>query len=299
MRPLCADAAEAAGDPPMATAPPAERWLLVEHSGPWGRHALTDSGMAAAAVAGLAAWADEHRSRVVLVRRPGAAPRRLSVATSWRWCLVDSRQGTESTRWGRFTDEHELLDLLTDPDAGEPSAEPVYLVCAHGRHDTCCAVRGRPVADALAHAYPLRTWECSHIGGDRFAANLVLLPHGTYYAHATVAAVVELVKAHEHGTLDLTRLRGRSALPAAAQAAQHHARLATGETGVAALPVLACDRLPGGAWQVRLGRSPVGAGGDVLVTVRARMVDAGRPLTCSAGGAGRYRVFDLVDLRTG
>lgn len=32
------------------------------------------------------------------------------------------------------------------------------------------------------------------------------------------------------------------------------------------------------------------------VTVRARMVDAGRPLTCAARGPGRFRVFDLVDL---
>jgi hypothetical protein len=291
---LCADAAEAAGDPPVATAPPAQQWLLVEHPGPWGRHALTDSGLAPAAVAGLAAWADEHRSRVVLVRRPGAGPRRLSGSAPWRWYRVDSRQGTESARTGRFTDEHELLELLTHPAAGEPSTEPVYLVCAHGRHDACCAVRGRPVAAALADAYPARTWECSHIGGDRFAANVVLLPHGTYYAHATADTVVDLVKAHEHGTLDLARLRGRSSLPAAAQAAQHHARLATGETGVDALPVLACDPLPGGAWQVRLGHAP-----GLVVTVRARMVDAGRPLTCSAVGAGRYRVFDLVDLRTG
>jgi len=26
--------------------------------------------------------------------------------------------------------------------------QPLYLVCTHGTHDVCCAVRGRPVAAA-------------------------------------------------------------------------------------------------------------------------------------------------------
>jgi hypothetical protein len=87
--------------------------------------------------------------------------------------LVDSRPGQESVRWGELpTDEH-LLEVLSGSDPGEVSEEPIYLVCTHGRHDACCAVRGRPVAAALAAAYPERTWECSHIGGDRFAANVV------------------------------------------------------------------------------------------------------------------------------
>jgi len=284
----CADAAAIAGDLPVATAPPADHWLLVEHDGPWGRHALTDSDIAPAAVAGLATWADLHRARVVLVRRPGAAPRHEAAG---RWCRVDSRPGAESVRWGTFDRDEDLLDVLADPHDGEPSTEPVYLVCTHGRHDTCCAIRGRPVAEALAGAFPGRTWECSHIGGDRFAANVVLLPHGLFYGQVPPSDAVRLATAYDDGTLDVDRLRGRSALPAPAQAAQHHARLATGDDGVDSLPVLACEPVGDGAWRVLLGGPTV-----VTVTVRARMVDAGRRLTCSAGGPGRFRVFDLLEL---
>src|SRR4029453_5830608 len=50
-----------------------------------------------------------------------------------------------------------------------------------GRHGACCAERGRPVAAALAQAHPEETWEVSHIGGDRFAGNLLVLPNGLYY----------------------------------------------------------------------------------------------------------------------
>ena len=58
-------------------------------------------------------------------------------------------------------------------------------MCTHGRHDACCAERGRPVAAALTAARPEQTWEVSHVGGDRFAANLLVLPEGLYYGQVT------------------------------------------------------------------------------------------------------------------
>ena len=60
---------------------------------------------------------------------------------------------------------------------------PILLVCTHGVHDTCCALRGRPVAAALAARWPGQVWECSHVGGDRFAPNVVVLPDGFYYGN--------------------------------------------------------------------------------------------------------------------
>ncbi len=47
--PRCSLAAEAAGDPLEGTAPPGDRWLLVEHPGPWPAQALTVLPAAAAA----------------------------------------------------------------------------------------------------------------------------------------------------------------------------------------------------------------------------------------------------------
>ena len=70
-----------------------------------------------------------------------------------------------SSRRGRAA--RASIGIVPSP-ALEP--EPMLLVCTHGVHDTCCAVRGRPVAAALARRWPEATWECSHVGGDRFAA---------------------------------------------------------------------------------------------------------------------------------
>ena len=58
------------------------------------------------------------------------------------------------------------------------------LVCTHGSHDICCASIGYPIYDALRNRYArelngsLRVWRVSHLGGHRFAPNLVDLPEG-------------------------------------------------------------------------------------------------------------------------
>ena len=115
-------------------------------------------------------------------------------------------------------DIHEVHDLDVEAlGAGRspgltPHPDPVFAVCTHGRHDTCCAERGRPVAAALAAAHPDLTWEVSHIGGDRFAANALVLPHGLYYGRLDEASVLDWRTRTWHGRLSLDHLRGRSGL---------------------------------------------------------------------------------------
>jgi hypothetical protein len=281
--PRCSFAADAAGDPLKGTAPQADRWLLVEHPGPWPPQALT--ALPADITDALSDW----EGRVVLVRRPGRARR----AGPRRWFRVDARPGHESVRTGTYGVESELVAAVDVP--GEPYDGPLVLVCSHGRHDTCCAVRGRPLAAALAAADPEPVWECSHIGGCRFAPAVVLLPHGYALGGLVPADAPPVLAAYRAGHLEPGVVRGRSAVPPAVQAAQHHARLATGATGVDALQLVRVTRddLPDGStdWHVEL------ADPDCSVLLRERYVAAGRPLTCAATASGRMRVFDLQKLR--
>jgi Sucrase/ferredoxin-like len=300
----CADAAELAADPPQASAPPADDWLLVEHQGPWGRHAITESRLDPVAASALARWASTNRARVTLIRRHGPLTRE---PRPRRWFRIDARPGSERVRGGWFSAERSLVDLLADPTAGAPHPEPIYLICTHGKHDTCCAVRGRAVAAALAAAYPERTWECTHVGGDRFAANLVLLPHGLYYGHVVAPVAADLVQRYDRGLLHPRLLRGRSSVPAPAQAAQHYARFALDDARIDSFGLLRMERLDPSTWKVRL-RAPGSANDNdahdpnnsdaVIVTVRARIIAADRPLTCADTTPGRFRVFDLVALRS-
>ncbi|MCW2722104.1 sucrase ferredoxin [Pseudonocardia sp.] len=279
----CADVADAADDPREGTAPPAERWFLVEHPGPWGRVALAQSGIVPGAVAALSAWALAENGRVLLVRRHS----RRTGAAKRRWFRVDSRPGHEEIRTGTFTDEADLVAAVRA--AGDPFDGPLYLVCTHGRHDTCCAVRGRPAAAAVAAAAPERTWECSHIGGCRFAPALVLLPHGFTLGGVPPECVPAVVRDYAEGRLEPRWARGRSVHSPAVQAAQQYARVVTGATAVDALEPVSVEP-DGAAWVVRF-RDP-----DVTVRLRERRVEAGRPLTCTATAPGWLRVFDLVDV---
>jgi hypothetical protein len=87
-------------------------------------------------------------------------------------------------------------------------------------------------------------------------------------------------------------VRGRSTLAPAAQAAQHHARLATGTAAVDALRVVDVAAGPPGSgeWRIEL------ADPTCTVRLRERHVLVDRPLTCATSAPARMRLFDLVDL---
>jgi hypothetical protein len=289
----CSEAARERDDPFVATAPPARCWLLVEHPGPWGQQALGDAGYPPEVVDAIDLFCRRWGARFQLIRR--ARARGEPIADRGRFAIVDTTPGAESVRWGRVGTPAELPAALADVEAATtPSPEPVYLVCAHGRHDACCAMRGRPVAGELTAAYPERTWETTHTGGDRFAANVVLLPHGLVLGRVPAAAAVEVVERYAAGEVDTTWVRGRSFLSPPAQAAQHHARLAYHESHVDALRVLGVEVREPGLTEVALDGGP--ERGPVTVLVRERWVASPTPLTCSAGRAASMRVYDLVDL---
>jgi hypothetical protein len=273
------------------TAAPAMGFLLLEQPGGWGRQALTGSRLDPRVGSEVSARAIAQGLRALLIRRPGRHPAPLRR----RWAVVVSRPGREESWWGDFGADAELLTLPLDGSAGTPTEEPFYLVCTHGRHDTCCAVEGRPVATELDRLRPGAAWECSHVGGDRFAANVLAMPHGLYYGRVTPGSAADLVAAHEAGEVLPELLRGQSTAPPAAQAAVAYARRELQERRIDALSPAGTIHLGGGRWQVRLRRSPR----NLIATVRATAMDEPGLLTCHAGSpahAPRYEVVDLVEV---
>lgn len=281
----CAAASERRGDPLLATAAPAERFLLVEQPGAWGRRALRESRLDAPTMAALVARCHGVDARLLLIRRAHRDP-----GAPKRWAVVDARPGRERSWWGEFEDETELAGLDPSDPHGEPSTDPVFLVCTHGRRDPCCAGRGWPVAVALTEAFRDQTWQCSHVGGDRFAANVVMLPHGLYYGRLTPETAVDVASRHAEGLVTIDVLRGRSCFPPAVQAAQHYARLQLGLERIDALHPVEVSPRPDGDVRVRLAVD----GGTATVILREHESAPVPRLTCGARVATPMREWELL-----
>lgn len=236
----CSVASAGRGEEPAGTASTVRAFVLLEHSGPWGVDALRDARLPDGLGPRLAAAAAEARVRPLLIRRPG---RRTGGRTGGgtgegglRVFAASCLPGGTRLKSGVLRDPHEVLDLdLASLRAGgssglDPHDGTVLAVCTHGRHDACCAELGRPVAAALAAEHPEETWEVSHIGGDRYAGNMLVLPDGLYYGRLEPEAALAVAAEHARGHLELDHLRGRTAYPMAVQAAEVALRRHLGET---------------------------------------------------------------------
>ena len=283
----CSDRSLERDDPLAGTGGYGARWLLVEIDGAWGQHAFSQSRLDAEIGRALVRRAEAAGIRPVAIRRFGRRADERRAQTRWRWGLADARPGREEVRWGAVDDPAELLEVPLDGRAGVASERPVVLVCTHARHDQCCAVRGRPVAQTLAAAFPDDTWESSHLGGDRFAATMILLPHGLYYGRVPKADAAAIVDRYLGGQVVDRFFRGRSSLSNVAQAAQSFARRATGNSRVDALLPLREEQTASGAWEVDL----VDGSGILTVALRETL---SAPLlsTCSATHPTSVREFE-------
>jgi hypothetical protein len=216
----CADAARERADPLAGSAPPARRWLLLEHPGPWRIEAVAGAGIDPDVLSALTRRAGPA-TRILLVRRPG----RIDQRAPRKWILAGLDSAPVTGPWQKDKDLLNAADALINTSARvishpEPMiGKPIILVCTHGVHDVCCALRGRPVAAALSSRWPESVWECSHVGGDRFAPNVAVLPDGFYYGNLDPESALATVEAHLEGTVIADRLRGMARFLPPVQAA--------------------------------------------------------------------------------
>jgi hypothetical protein len=216
-----------------ASAPEASRaWLLIEDPGPW-PHEPVETRLPAP-LDSLAASADRLGIRVQMIRRPG---RRTGSARS---VYAGWTAGAEPWLRRGSVDDLAALDLEklaagSAPGFGSVVSEPVFLVCTHAQRNACCARFGGPLAAALGARYPGQVFQTTHVGGHRFAANLVILPHGLYYGPVGVSQAVSAIGAYEHGAVAPERYRGRAGQPKATQEAEHEVLARAGSLELGAL----------------------------------------------------------------
>ncbi len=254
----CSHASEALDEPFIGTASTITNWFLVEHPGPWGEEALRHARLPAGLGDVLRRRERELKIRVLLIRRPGRR------TTARRSCFA-IHTGPDRA-WMEHAELQDVRDVATlDLEAlgrgGSvgltPVKGPLFAVCTHGRRDPCCAERGRPLASAISGAFPEQTWESTHIGGDRFAGNMIAFPHGFYFGRVDPDAGVDVASGYVEGTIDLSHLRGRSCRPTDVQAAEQHLRVRHALTGIDDVTLIDVSRQ--GAETSATFRTPLGS----------------------------------------
>lgn len=284
----CAAASREQAEDTAGTASTVRRWFVVEQPGSWGADAVNESQLPTPVAEALEGASRRVHARLLLVRHAVSGPRRRAFAAF-------SGPGEAWLEVHEFEDPAELPDIdLTglaegSSTGGRRLSAPIVLTCTNGRHDACCAEFGRPVAGTIEAQLGDAAWEVSHIGGDRFAANVLVLPFGIYYGRVTVADVPDLVRAIAQERIWLDGYRGRSVHPFPVQAGEAELRRAQradrlGDVEVTAWqgdgPTTLVDlELSGEPWRVEVETAPN---------------DSAWRLTCNAGRDARPPVHRIT-----
>ncbi|MGB3412994.1 MAG: sucrase ferredoxin [Microthrixaceae bacterium] len=287
----CALAAADRDEPLFATASQVRGWLLVEVRGAWGNDAVHESALGELVPSKWKEQLKRRGLRVVCIR---SHLRRNTPGVRLYTCSARCPGAGPSMLWRREipslgdvvgATEGLALDVAPGPGWAQELA-PLYLVCTNGRHDQCCANLGRPLVRALRESpWAEQFWESSHVGGDRFAANVVALPESVYFGRVDPEVAPKLLEAFERRQLDLQRFRGRTSLTFAEQAVEHFVRREFDIVDIDGVVVGRRDE--DGSFPVQVGDR------SVAVRIRRRMEIVNDPLTCSGPAQQQVPTFTL------
>jgi hypothetical protein len=280
---FCSELSLLSGERSAGTASTGAVWLLLEYPHGWGRRAFEESALPPRVKQSLSdTMARIKHSRLLLIKTDrGRTDSRMNLF------VVRCRERAPFAvrlRLEKYDDvvDYDLAAVASGRDAqgGETCDGPLFLVCTHGRRDKCCAKFGVPLYNSLRQFAGDSVWQSSHVGGDRFAGNLVCFPHGLFYAHATPEAGRRVAADYLAGRVANEEFRGRACYSHFIQAAEAFVRAESGLDGVEALRFLSAEPAHADAWRVHFAER--GARRLHEATVARRMSDFRNPVSCHA-----------------
>ena len=291
---FCSELSRRAGERSTGTASTGGVWLLLEYPHGWGRKAFEESALPSEVKQFYKdSMARIRHSRLLLVKTDrGRRDARMNLF------VVRCRERSPFVvrlRLEQYFDslKYDLAEVASGRDlqGGEVCDGALFLVCTHGRRDKCCAKFGTPLYNALREHVGERVWQSSHVGGDRFAGNLVCFPHGLFYAHATPEDGRRVADAYRAGRVLNPGFRGRACYPHHIQAAEAFVREETGVAGVEDLHFLSAHPEGADSWLVRFEERANQRVHEAHVVRRPS--DFRNPITCHSAEAQPVPQFVL------
>lgn len=263
----CSEHSLAIGEQLFGTAPRIQTVLALEYDGRWESDILSENQLPEPVQSLLATWKETlPDTRVFFIKRD----KNVSERNSFAFFVALIHETNAALYEFSLADYGDLLTLdipavvLSQAPQydGYRRADPVLLVCTHGRRDRCCARFGRPAYDQLVTLLGDSVWQSSHVGGHRMAANVVTLPHGVFYGRVAQDNNQAFVDAVRSGQIYLNAYRGRTCYSQAEQAAEYYLRRATGLTTLDEVRLVQTNQKEG-AWWIRFKQHSTGTFHDI------------------------------------
>ena len=217
-------------EPLFGSAPKTDLWIALEYPYPPGDNAVKESHLPDEIKAHLTKLQKSiDNSRLVLIRNQH------TIHKSNHSLFIVYANRNIPCLYEIFLENYEQLVLINDTAiineafALEHSLveEQLFLICTNGKRDRCCARWGLPVYNELSKIGGVPVWQTSHVGGHRFAGNMICLPHGIYYGRVTLERAASLVDQYQAGLINLHNYRGRASYSSLAQAGEYFLRQQT------------------------------------------------------------------------
>ncbi|WP_291478229.1 sucrase ferredoxin [Corynebacterium sp.] len=224
---LCSDVTR---EPLPGTAKTGRLIVAVEYPQGWGKDILDGEALGRELAGQVKRWLKRYHAQLQFIRRPGRAGQ-VTVGQDGTAVAFIADAGATPPTLERLELPGGVRGLL-DVDLSTPGAvpgatrvnHPLLLVCTHGKRDQCCALKGRPLAAALAERHGGESgdqvWESSHTKGHRFAPSMILLPHNYSFGTLDVPGASEMMTTLADGRLPVAGNRGRGTLDPRAQVAE-------------------------------------------------------------------------------
>lgn len=214
----------------LGTASPAQVWIALSHPKPWGATALASVDIGDLNRKHLTSLFSLYPdSRIQIVTQKSTSDIILFFAVAfehdqrlYRIPLENYDQILDLSWSDIIANKLAYQKYLTD--------DAIYLICTNAQHDPCCGERGQALFDQYADNE--QVWQCSHLGGDRFAANIVSLPTGNYYRRVDADALKKIIAAEQHQQVHIDNFAGRSCHERITQVALHYLLKTFPETSI-------------------------------------------------------------------
>jgi hypothetical protein len=295
---FCSQRSLALGEQLFGTAKKTTTWLLLEYPYLWGRKAFEESDLPAKLKSQLFSFLNRiPDSKLLLIKNQNSLfQERIAFFVV---ISAENQPRIYQFQFDSYADleDLELTGLLSDQNAisSHLHSEPIFLVCANGKRDPCCAKYGLPVYDQIATINRDMVWQSTHLGGHRFATNLLCFPHGILYGRVDEDSALPLIDAYVAGNLLLDKYRGRTCFDSQVQAADYYLRKQTGMTEIEAYRLAGVEVLKPDRWRAKI-HSPFN-GKVYQVTIFSKLSEFETYTSCNEEELTRVLQYHLAEIQ--